>query len=61
MPDLVPWVAAACAPAMAIVGRLIDSADDRRERAQLTELTLLRRQFAGPEAGQSEQEGKSIT
>jgi hypothetical protein len=34
---------------MAIVGRLIDSADDRRERARLSELNRLRRQFEGPE------------
>jgi hypothetical protein len=48
MSDVVKFVAAVCAPAMAIVTRLVDSADDRRERAQLSELNRLRCQFEGP-------------
>jgi hypothetical protein len=45
---------------MAIVSRLIDSADDRRERARLSELNRLRRQFEGPEERTSQQERTSI-
>jgi hypothetical protein len=59
MPDLARLVAIGCAPAMAIVGRLIDSADDRRERARLSELNRLRRQFEGPEERTPQQERTS--
>ena len=48
MRDVVRTVAVVCAPAMAIVSRLIDSADDRRERARLSELNSLRRQLEDP-------------
>ena len=48
MPYVVNFVAAVCAPAMAIVTRLVDSADDRHERARLSEFTRLRCQFEGP-------------
>ena len=60
MPYLARCVAAVCAPAMAIVGRLIDSADDRRERARLSELNRLRRQFEGPEERTQQPERTSI-
>lgn len=49
MPYMVRCVAAACAPAMAIVAWVIDSTDDRRERARLDELNRLRLQFEGPD------------
>lgn len=48
MADLARFVAAVCGPAMAMVARVIDSADDRRERARLDELNRLRGQFEGP-------------
>ena len=60
MPYLARSVAVICAPALAIVGRLIDSADDRRERARLSELNRLRRQFEGPEEPPPQQERTSI-
>ena len=47
MPNMVRFVAAVCAPAMAIVTWMIDSSDARRERAHLNELNRLRRQFEG--------------
>ena len=50
MLDMVKYVAVVCTPAMAIVARLSDSADDRRVRAQLNELNWLRAQFEGPES-----------
>jgi hypothetical protein len=34
---------------MAIVARLIDSPDDRRDRARLVELSLLQQQLRGPQ------------
>lgn len=49
MPSMVRFVAAVCAPAMAIVTWMIDSPDARRERAHLNELNRLRRQFEGPQ------------
>lgn len=49
MPYLARLVAAVCAPTMTIVGRVIDSTDDRRDRARLSELNRLRLQFEGPE------------
>ena len=60
MPYLARSLAVVCAPAMAIVGRLLDSADDRRERARLSELNRLRRQFEGPEERKSQEERTSI-
>ena len=48
MADLARFVAVLCGPAMAVVARMIDSADDRRERARLNELNWLRAQFEGP-------------
>ena len=48
MLDVVKFVAAVCAPTMAVVGLMIDSPDDRRERARLSELDLLRRQLEDP-------------
>lgn len=60
MPYLARSVAVVCAPAMAIVSRLIDSADDRRERARLSELNRLRRQFEGPEERKPQEERTSI-
>ena len=50
MADLARFVAAVCGPAMAMVTLVIDSADDRRERARLAELNWLRGQFEGPAA-----------
>lgn len=49
MADLVTYVAVVCAPVMAVVGRVMGTADDRRERARLAELDQLRRQFEGPD------------
>lgn len=49
MPNIVRYLAAVCAPTMAIVARLIDSPDDRRDRARLAELTRLQRQLRGPQ------------
>jgi hypothetical protein len=37
MLDVVKCVAVMCAPAMAVVARVIDSADDRHDRAHLPE------------------------
>jgi hypothetical protein len=59
MPYLARSVAVVCAPAMAIVSRLLDSADDRRERARLSELNRLRRQFEGPDERPPQQERTS--
>lgn len=54
MLDVVKFVAAVCAPAMAIVTRLVDSADDRRERAGLTELSRLQAEMYGsPRTGRA--------
>lgn len=50
MPRMVRFVAAACAPAMALVTWMVDSPDARRERARLTELNRLRGQFEGPQS-----------
>ena len=50
MADLARFVAVVCGPALAMVARVIDSPDDRRERAQLAELNRLRGQFEGPAA-----------
>lgn len=47
MADMVRFVAAVCAPAMAIIARVVDSADDRRDRARLREITRLQRQVGG--------------
>ena len=47
MADMVRFVAAVCAPTMAIVARAVDSADDRRDRARLREITRLQRQVGG--------------
>ena len=41
MLDVVKYVAAMCAPTMAVVTWLSDSADDRRERARVGELMRL--------------------
>ena len=41
MPDIVRCVALLCAPAMAVVTRFADSADDRRDRARRDQLTQL--------------------
>jgi len=41
MLNVVKYVAAVCAPTMAIVARLSDSADDRRDRGRLGELVRL--------------------
>ena len=64
MPDLARWLAGtmrvACAPVMAVVDRVIDSADARRERARLRELNRLRGQFEGPEARTPRQGRTSI-
>ena len=48
---MVRFVAAVCAPAMAVVTWMIDSPDARRERARLSEFNRLRRQFEGPGSG----------
>lgn len=50
MADLARFVAVVCGPTLAMVARVIDSADDRHERARLAELNRLRGQFAGPAA-----------
>jgi hypothetical protein len=50
MLDMVKYVAAVCAPAMAIVARVSDSAEDRRDRAVLSELNRLHAQLAEPES-----------
>ena len=50
MPSMVRFVAAVCAPAMAVVTWMTDSPGGRRERAQLNELNRLRRQFEGPQS-----------
>jgi hypothetical protein len=47
---MVRFVAAVCAPAMAVVTWMVDSSDERRERARLKEVNRLRRQFEGPES-----------
>ena len=44
---VVKYMAVVCAPMLAIVARLMDSADDRRDRAHLRELTRLQRQMQG--------------
>lgn len=41
MPDVVKYVAAVCAPTLAIIARLSDSADDRRDRRRIDELIRL--------------------
>jgi hypothetical protein len=51
MASMVRCVAAVCAPAMAFVTWMLDSSDDRRDRARLSELNRLRRQFEGPRFG----------
>lgn len=47
MLDVVKCVAAVCAPAMAVVARVIDSADDRHDRAHLQEHNRLLSQMQG--------------
>jgi hypothetical protein len=44
MLDVVKYVAALCAPTMAVVAWLSDSADDRRDRGRLGELISLQGQ-----------------
>ena len=48
MPNMVRFVAAVCAPAMAVVTWMIDSPHARRQRERLNEFNTLRRQFEGP-------------
>jgi hypothetical protein len=45
MLDVVKYVAAICAPTMAVVARLSDSSDDRRDRGRLGELIRLQGQM----------------
>ena len=45
MLDVVKYVAAVCAPTMAVVAWLSDSADDRRDRDRLDELMRLQGQI----------------
>ena len=47
MLDMAKYVAVICAPTMAIVARLMDSADDRRDRARLDEFIRLQQQAEG--------------
>lgn len=44
MLDVVKYVAAICAPTMAVVTWLSDSADDRRDRGRIGELIRLQAQ-----------------
>jgi hypothetical protein len=47
MPEMIKFLAVVCAPTMAIVARLMDSADDRRDRARMQEHLRLHRQMQG--------------
>lgn len=62
MADVVRLVAAVCAPALAIVARMIDSADDRSDRARLRELNqLLYETQETARVSERKKSGKEIT
>jgi len=48
MLDVVKYVAAVCAPTMALLARVIDAPDDRRDRARLMVGLQRRSTFEGP-------------
>jgi hypothetical protein len=56
MADMVRYAAALCAPALAIVARMVDSADNRHDRARLRELNRLQRQIEGADEPTDEQQ-----